>query len=149
VPASLLQQLTVELHAPQGQAPARGTAVHQEAEPGAERPRHRTVVGQLSFSGAGSGESQTIGRTEDNNIRIVHPQVSSKHAFLHQVGDQLFVEDRGSANGTFVRGERIAPGQRVPVKGGEKVFIGPMPLLLEGKDADVEVVVEDAVSWEG
>ena len=48
------------------------------------------------------------------------------------IDGKLFIEDRGSANGTFVRGQRIASGQKVPVSTGEKVFIGPMPLLLQG-----------------
>jgi ABC-type multidrug transport system ATPase subunit len=68
---------------------------------------------------------------------------------LHSVGGQLFLEDRGSANGTYVRGQRIAPNQRVPIANGEKVFIGPMPLLLQIAGNDVAVVVEDAAQWEG
>jgi ABC-type multidrug transport system ATPase subunit len=39
--------------------------------------------------------------------------VSSHHALLHQIGGRLFIEDRGSANGTYVRGQRIAPGQKI------------------------------------
>jgi ABC transport system ATP-binding/permease protein len=75
--------------------------------------------------------------------------VSSKHAALHFVAGQIFLEDKNSANGTFVRGQRIAAGQRVPVSNGEKVFVGPMPLLIQVEGQDVAVVVEDAVSWEG
>ena len=48
-----------------------------------------------------------------------------------------------------MRGQRIAPGQRVPVQNGEKVFIGPMPVVIQVEGQDVAVVVEDAVSWEG
>ncbi len=57
--------------------------------------------------------------------------------------------DRGSANGTFVRGQRVVPGQRVPVQSGEKVYIGPMPLLIQVAGQQVNVVVEDQVSWAG
>jgi len=56
--------------------------------------------------------------------------VSSRHAQIVKMGDQLLLEDLRSANGTFVRGQRLPPGQRVPVANGEKVFIGPMPLLI-------------------
>jgi ABC-type multidrug transport system ATPase subunit len=92
---------------------------------------------------------KSIGRTPDNDIHVPHPQVSSRHAALHFAAGQIFLEDKNSANGTFVRGQRIAPGQRVPVKSGEKVFIGPMPLLIQVEGQEVAVVVEDAVSWEG
>ena len=66
-----------------------------------------------------------------------------------KVGDQLFLEDRGSANGTFVRGQRLTSGQRVPVASGEKVFIGPMPLLIHITDSRINVVVEDQADWAG
>jgi ABC-type multidrug transport system ATPase subunit/pSer/pThr/pTyr-binding forkhead associated (FHA) protein len=112
------------------------------------KPKHKTVIGQVRLEGP-AGAVKTIGRTPDNAIQIPHPQVSSHHAALHFVGGQLFLEDKSSANGTFVRGQRIPPGQRVPVSSGEKVFIGPMPLVLQLEGQEVAVVVEDAVSWEG
>ncbi|RYZ02781.1 MAG: FHA domain-containing protein [Myxococcales bacterium] len=115
----------------------------------AGKPRHKTVLGQVRMEGGGGGSVKSIGRTPENDIQVAHPQVSSKHAALHINGNQLFLEDKNSANGTFVRGQRIPPGQRVPVSAGEKVFIGPMPLLLHVEGQEVAVVVEDAVSWEG
>jgi ABC-type multidrug transport system ATPase subunit/pSer/pThr/pTyr-binding forkhead associated (FHA) protein len=112
------------------------------------KPKHKTVMGQVRL--AGSGQSvKSIGRTPENDIQIPHPQVSSRHALLHFSGGQLLLEDRSSANGTFVRGQRLAAGQRVPVTNGEKVFIGPMPLLIQVEGQDVAVVVEDAANWEG
>lgn len=113
------------------------------------RPKHRTVIGQVTLGLAGQASTKSIGRTPDNDIRIDSPQVSSRHALLHKVGADLFIEDRGSANGTYVRGQRISAGQRVPVSHGEKVFIGPMPLLLQVQANDVAVVVEDSDQWAG
>jgi ABC-type multidrug transport system ATPase subunit/pSer/pThr/pTyr-binding forkhead associated (FHA) protein len=158
LPSTLLESLLDEL-APGG-APAPGaappgadaTAALNASEPiaavSAGPRRHKTVVGQLKLDDKNE-VSKTIGRTPDNDIQISHAQVSSKHALLHKVGSELFIEDRGSQNGTFVRGERIAPGKRVPVKQGEKVFIGPMPLLLSAEEREVAVVIEDSESWEG
>jgi ABC-type multidrug transport system ATPase subunit/pSer/pThr/pTyr-binding forkhead associated (FHA) protein len=115
----------------------------------AEPPRkHRTVIGELSLDQLQSNII-SIGRTPDNQIVVNHPQVSSKHAQIVKAGEQLFLEDRGSANGTFVRGQRLASGQRVPVASGEKVFIGPMPLLIHISDSRVNVVVEDQADWAG
>jgi ABC-type multidrug transport system ATPase subunit/pSer/pThr/pTyr-binding forkhead associated (FHA) protein len=115
----------------------------------AARPRHRTVIGQVTLGIGTHANTKSIGRTPDNDIRVDHPQVSSRHALLHKIADELFLEDRGSANGTYVRGHRLAAGQRVPVANGEKVFIGPMPLLLSVRADEVEVVVEDSESWAG
>jgi ABC-type multidrug transport system ATPase subunit/pSer/pThr/pTyr-binding forkhead associated (FHA) protein len=116
---------------------------------GGVRKKHKTVIGQVSFGAPGQISVKSIGRTPDNDIQIPHAQVSSHHALIHRIGDNLFLEDRGSANGTYVRGQRIAAGQRVPVKNGEKVFIGPMPLVLQVEAGEVAVVVEDTEKWEG
>src|SRR5579883_1378339 len=125
-------------------APARHDAGPADAAP----RKHRTIIGELKLDQLESSVV-TIGRTPDNQIVVNHPQVSSKHAQIVKAGDQLFLEDKGSANGTYVRGQRVAPGQRVPVQNGEKVFIGPMPLLIHIAGAQVNVVVEDQANWAG
>ncbi len=119
------------------------------SDSGASHPRkHRTVIGELALDQMQSNVI-SIGRTPDNQIVVNHPQVSSKHAQIENAGGQLFLEDKGSANGTYVRGQRLAPNQRVPVANGEKVFIGPMPLLIHIAESKVNVVVEDQADWAG
>jgi ABC transport system ATP-binding/permease protein len=136
--------------APSGQQaepvlPAPGAATSQGAGP----RKHRTVIGELSMTGSG-GDAITIGRTPENNIVLSHAQVSSRHAQIVRQGSELFIEDLRSANGTFVRGQRLSSGQRVPVTNGEKVFIGPMPLLIQMGDQKVNIVVEDQqAAWAG
>ena len=162
VPVALVLQLAQALsggaggHAPVGAATSQlgaAGAVPAVGTPSgggvSGKAKHKTVLGQVQISGPSGQAVKSIGRTPDNDIHVPHPQVSSKHAALHVVGGQLFLEDKNSANGTFVKGQRIPPGQRVPVQNGEKVFIGPMPLMLQLEGQEVAVVVEDAVSWEG
>jgi ABC-type multidrug transport system ATPase subunit len=126
-----------------------GAPVASEPNADTGRKKHKTVIGQVSFGAPGQISVKSIGRTPDNDIQIPHAQVSSRHALLHRVGEQLFLEDRGSANGTYVRGQRLASGQRVAVQNGEKVFIGPMPLVLQVEAGEVAVVIEDSEKWEG
>jgi ABC transport system ATP-binding/permease protein len=117
---------------------------------GGAKPKHKTVIGQVTMGVAGQPTFRSIGRTPDNDIVIPHAQVSSKHAVLHKLGNELYLEDRGSSNGSYVRGQRIPPGQKVPVANGEKVFIGPMPLLIQVRDQEVAVVIEDVkADWAG
>ena len=130
-----------------------GAAAYDRASipAGAPGKKNKTVLGQLDFK-HGARSFKTIGRTPDNDIVISHPQVSSRHAFLHQMGGKLFVEDRGSANGTFVRGHRIAPGQKMPVQSGEKIYIGPMPLQIEQSGTGAAEIVQEEYSadrWAG
>ena len=128
------------------QGPSPGAMVpHQDAP---TRPKHRTVIGELKLDQAGA--IITIGRTPDNQIVVPHPQVSARHAQITNLGGSLVLEDLGSGNGTFVRGARIAKGQKVPIANGEKVYIGPMPVLIHIAGQQVNVVVEDQqASWAG
>jgi len=133
-------------------APAVAAAPGAESEVSlgdGQKKKHKTVIGQFSFGSGGQVVVRSIGRTPDNDIQISHPQVSSRHALLHRINDQLFLEDRGSANGTFVRGQRLSAGQRVPINNGEKVFVGPMPLVIQVQASEVAVVVEDSAQWAG
>lgn len=140
VPVSVLVAFAQpQAHAPQPSRPETSQA---------PRAKHRTVIGELHLDQAQSSVIG-IGRTPDNQIVVNHPQVSSKHAQIVREGNDLFLEDRGSANGTYVRGARLSPGQRVPVSNGEKVFIGPMPLLITVAGSQVGVVVEDHADWAG
>ncbi len=138
--------------APAGGAPIPGTNVAMQQPPGdvsAPRPKHRTVIGELKLDQL-QGSVITIGRTPDNQIVVPHPQVSARHAQITNQGGQLLLEDLGSGNGTFVRGQRLPRGQKTPIANGEKVYIGPMPVLIHIAGQQVNVVVEDQqASWAG
>lgn len=54
------------------------------------------------------GKSLSIGRSDSNDVVLASPQVSRQHAKLNRIGDKIYVQDLGSANGTFVNGERIS-----------------------------------------
>ncbi|MFI5298606.1 MAG: ATP-binding cassette domain-containing protein, partial [Polyangiales bacterium] len=119
------------------------------APPPAGTGKNRTMIGEAIL---GSGTTIiNIGRTPDNQIVVNHPQVSSKHAQLIKEGDgRLFIVDRGSANGTYVRGQRLAPNQRVEVNNGEKVYIAAMPLVIQISGTQIQAVVEnDQNAWAG
>ncbi len=165
VPAALLVEFAHTERAPSplaGEPPVLGPTLglpvsagggsspdHGDAGAAGAAPRkHRTVIGELRLD-ALQTNAISVGRTPDNRIVVNHPQVSSRHAQIIKVGEQLLLEDRGSANGTYVRGQRLAPGQRVPIANGEKVFLGPMPLLIHIADQQVNVVVEDQSDWAG
>lgn len=52
-------------------------------------------------------------------------KVSRRHARITRRGDQYFIEDLGSTNGTFVnRGRRLLPGDRQPLNDGDEIIIG-------------------------
>jgi ABC-type multidrug transport system ATPase subunit/pSer/pThr/pTyr-binding forkhead associated (FHA) protein len=155
VPVPVLVQIAQAIASGQiqaGGAPAPpgpgGGAVAGEAGGAAPPRKHRTVIGELSLEQLKSSVI-TIGRTPDNQIVVPHPQASAKHAQIVRDGDALYLVDLGSANGTYVRGQRIAPGARVPVQNDERVYIGPMPLVIHVTGSQVNVAVEDQAGWQG
>ncbi len=89
----------------------------------------RTETFELPASGA-----VTLGRDEDNAVRIDAPSVSRHHAVLH-VGPRLRIEDLGGPNGTCVRELRNSTdpqqtqGVRRLVKASAELAVGECVLL--------------------
>jgi two-component system, NtrC family, response regulator AtoC len=73
--------------------------------------------------------TMTLGRVSSATITVEHPSVSRAHALLH-VGDAVFIEDLGSANGTKIDGTSIGPGRRVPVRPGAVGVLGAVHFVL-------------------
>lgn len=72
-----------------------------------------------------------VGRSSDLDMVLVEDMVSRKHAGIHVQGDQVWIEDLGSTNGTFVNGEKI---KRARLKEGDRVLIGTSILKLVATD---------------
>jgi pSer/pThr/pTyr-binding forkhead associated (FHA) protein len=66
-------------------------------------------------------EVMTIGRREDNDIRIENLAVSGHHAKLLTLFDDSFLEDLDSTNGTYVNGKPI---DKHPLRHGDIIVIG-------------------------
>ncbi len=100
----------------------------------AKRPRgaptHVAIV-----EGANAGETVSldeapilIGRGSDAAIRLDDDYVSTRHARIASSGDQWFVEDLGSTNGTYIGSHRLT--QPTTLQLGSKVRIGKTTLEL-------------------
>lgn len=85
-------------------------------------------------SGSGAGTEYPLekaelflGRDLSNDIVINDPEVSRRHARILMSGMTYTIEDLGSTNGTFIRGQRL--GAPVVLKPGEIITIGEKVLL--------------------
>lgn len=67
-------------------------------------------------------EPVTIGRQEGNTIVLADPQASRHHATISWQAGSYYVQDVGSANGTFVNERRIAAPQ--PLRDGQSIRMG-------------------------
>ena len=89
-----------------------------------------------------------VGRSSDLDMVLVEDMVSRKHARIAMQGDQIWIEDLGSTNGTFVNGEKI---KRARLKEGDRVLIGTSILKLiagdgSGDSTDAKVQLENVAA---
>jgi len=67
-------------------------------------------------------DDYTVGRSEDNTVRLTERNISRRHAKLMRNGTGWLVEDLASYNGCFVNGVRVAEPQRL--EHGDLVQLG-------------------------
>ncbi len=72
----------------------------------------------------------SIGRSDAADVQISDPLLSRVHAVL-RMGEGLFVRDRGSSNGTSVRGERIEANVDVPITVGDTIEMGATVVIVQ------------------
>ena len=81
----------------------------------------------------------TIGKDKANDVQILHPSVSLKHAHIKAHGGGFIVRDLQTPTGTFVNGQKITAA---PLRDGDElktgevrfVFLHPAESLLPGQD---------------
>ncbi|GAA4124247.1 antibiotic biosynthesis regulator FhaB [Nocardioides fonticola] len=109
---------------------ARGQASRRSTKPAKPPTRRRgSPTHVIVVDGANRGERAELGATpvlvgrgNDAAIRLDDDYVSTRHARILASGDQWFVEDLGSTNGTYIGSVRITQPTTVTV--GTQVRIG-------------------------
>lgn len=79
--------------------------------------------------------SVLIGRTSECDVVLYDPGVSRKHARIFNEGDDYFVEDMGSSNGTKVNGNIIKKKQ---LADGDAISLGPVVFNFAGVSLEPE-----------
>jgi DNA-binding winged helix-turn-helix (wHTH) protein len=96
-----------------------------EATGGRRKPRFRLVLDSREVQLL-EGEN-VIGRDPDAVLWIDHTSVSRRHARIVVAGDRTTLEDLGSKNGTFLRGEKIERSE--PLEDGDEIRVGPETMV--------------------
>src|SRR5258708_6418020 len=115
----------------------------QPAQPGPPRPgganvtqaigpqaaKLRGSVGEFTIA---AGPEIRVGRDPSAcSIFLGEPRVSGVHATLKLEAGRLLVRDETSNNGTWVFGERIAPGTWTPLPPGAPLRFGPVEFTVQ------------------
>lgn len=77
-----------------------------------------------------------IGRSSELEMVLIEDMVSRHHAKISTSEDEIFIEDLGSTNGTFVNGEKIT---RSKLKDGDRILIGTSIIKLVYEESDASV----------
>ena len=72
----------------------------------------------------------TIGRETDNRVSLALDVLSRHHARLFVEGGKWFVEDLDSANGSFYRGNKLAPNAKTELQNGDVVRFGTVAMSI-------------------
>jgi pSer/pThr/pTyr-binding forkhead associated (FHA) protein len=67
-------------------------------------------------------DDTTLGRAVDNAVVLEDPAVSSHHAIIHWSAGDFILEDRGSANGTYVNGQQLTSARSL--QPGDEIRLG-------------------------
>jgi pSer/pThr/pTyr-binding forkhead associated (FHA) protein len=70
-----------------------------------------------------------IGRGADCELRLVVPDVSRHHCLIRLTGNEATVEDSGSANGTYVNGQRVR--SQTALHSGDLLQVGECPFVVD------------------
>jgi pSer/pThr/pTyr-binding forkhead associated (FHA) protein len=121
----------------------RGVTEERAREVASRVPTASLEIVRGPFSGASFQVERAVcslGRGEENDVRIRDDTVSQTHATLLRKRGAWFVVDLRSMNGTFVDGSRVS-GER-ELHPGACVRLGAVELVFRAIDADVPVPEE-------
>lgn len=124
----VLRILRTDIYAPTGAVMVRrGLPLRASILP--NRLARHTARYLLVTDGALSGTKITlgsqpvlVGRADDSTLVLTDDYASTRHARLSQRGNDWYVEDLGSTNGTYLDREKVTTAVRVPI--GTPVRIG-------------------------
>ena len=77
-----------------------------------------------------------IGRSSELDMVLVEDMVSRRHAKITVTNGQIFIQDLGSTNGSFVNGEKI---KRAKLSEGDRILIGTSIIKVVATEGGSEV----------
>jgi pSer/pThr/pTyr-binding forkhead associated (FHA) protein len=77
-----------------------------------------------------------IGRSSELDMVLVEDMVSRRHAKITVTDGQIFIQDLGSTNGTFVNGEKV---KRARIEEGDRVLVGTSIIKLVASETAPDV----------
>lgn len=90
------------------------------------------------FKLEGEESEWAIGRNEEADIVLDNPNISRKHFKIKKEGNQYFIIDLKSANGTILNDKNLTPGKPYPIQSGDAIYILDIEIIFETKNVSLE-----------
>lgn len=79
----------------------------------------------------------SIGRSDERDLTLENPSVSRRHCTIYLDGDEFFIRDDGSKNGTFLNGSSVGDEPCSLKNGDELSLAGTLArVVILGDDSD-------------
>ena len=75
----------------------------------------------------------SIGRSSRNDVVIKDKFVSKNHLLIREKNQRYYLEDLGSANGTFLNGVKIDPNELIELQNNDKIGVGFIQFIFVDK----------------
>ena len=89
------------------------------------------------------GDSWVLGRREDCDICINHPSLSGRHLKIERTGNQFYIEDLKSSNGTFLNDVRLEPGKPQPLRSEDRIEALDLVLTFEAQNRKFAEIIKN------
>ncbi|MDU5805864.1 MAG: FHA domain-containing protein [Peptoniphilus harei] len=75
----------------------------------------------------------SLGRSSRNDVVIKDKFVSKNHLLIREKNQRYYLEDLGSANGTFLNGVKIDPNELIELQNNDKIGVGFIQFIFVNK----------------
>lgn len=89
------------------------------------------------------GNSWILGRREDSDICINHPSLSGKHLKIERTGNQFYIEDLNSSNGTFLNDMKLEPGKSQSLRSEDKIEALDLVMTFEAQNRKFAEIIKN------
>lgn len=93
----------------------------------------KTTISKIRFKDRDIDITKTIkiGRDDKNDIVLKDdPLISRRHALIEKDGEDYYLTDKGSTNGTYLNNNPIEKDKKIKLSSGDEISIGKTKLQI-------------------
>lgn len=89
------------------------------------------------------GNKWVAGRDSIAQVQLDDKKASRQHFCIEKVGEQFFIKDLQSANGTLLNGQELPPHESKEIKSGDIITVNQLTMIFEMRDLSFSEKLKD------